>query len=311
MTRTNKAIITCAITGGTHLPCMSDHLPITPDQIADEALAAAEAGAAVVHLHARNAEDGRPAWEPEVYAQFLSKIKQGSDVIVNITSGGTMFSFEERLAAPLQFSPEICSFNMGPMNLGTWRWRKALEDKVKYDWERQWMDKAKSVTYINTFENMEYIAKQMGDQRGTRFEFECFDVGHIHALKTLWDENWIKPPFFIQFVMGFTGGIQADPEHLMHMKQTADRLFGTNYEWSALGAGKHQMRIVSMAAILGGHVRVGLEDSLWYGKGVKATSNSEQVGRIKRILEELSIEIATPDEAREILHTKGADKVNF
>lgn len=312
MAKPKKAIITCAVTGGAHLPCMSPYLPITPDEIAAEALAAADAGAAIVHLHARNPQDGRPAWRPEVYGEFLGRIKQQSDVIVNITTGGSVrFSFEERMAAPLEFAPEICSFNMGPMNIGSWRWKTALADKVKYDWELMAMNTAKSVTYVNTFENMEFIAREMGDARGTRFEFECFDVGHIHALRTIYDEGWIKHPPFIQFVLGFTGGIAADPEHLLHMKQTADRLFGSNYEWSALGAGKRQMRIVSMAAILGGHVRVGLEDSLWLGKDEIAKSNADQVRRVRRILEELSIEIATPDEAREILQTKGADKVNF
>jgi len=294
------------------MPCMSDYLPITPDQIADEAVAAAEAGAAVVHLHARHPDNGRPAWEPEVYSQFLTKIKQRSDVIVNITTGGSArFSFKERMAAPLQFAPEICSFNMGPMNIGSWLWKDALADKIKYDWELTVLNNAKSVTYVNTFENMEFIAEHMGRKRGTRFEFECFDIGHIYALKTIVDEGWIKPPFLIQFVLGFTGGIQADPEHLLHMKQTADRLFGPNYEWSALGASKNQMRIATMAGVLGGHVRVGMEDSLWYGKGVKAKSNSEQVGRIRRVLEELSIEIASADEARQILQTKGGNQVNF
>lgn len=311
MRKAEKAIITCAVTGSVHTPTMSPYLPITPDQIVDESLAAAEAGAAIVHLHARDPDNGRPVPDPEVYAQFLPRIKQDSDVIVNITTGGTSsFSFEDRMAAPLEFSPEITSFNMGPLATGTFMMLEKFKE-FKYDWEEQFLAGSKSNVFSNTFENMEYIAKELGDKRGVRFEFECFDIGHLHSLRALVDMGWVKPPLFIQSVYGFLGGIGADPEHVHSMKQTADRLFGDDYYWSNLAAGKHQMKVITMGAIMGAHVRVGLEDSLWYGKGEMAKSNAEQVGRVRRILEELSIDIATPDEAREMLQTKGSSQVSF
>jgi uncharacterized protein (DUF849 family) len=310
MIKPDKAIITCAITGAVHMPCMSDHLPITPDEIVAEALGAAAEGAAIIHLHARDPKDGRPTTDPQVYEQFLPRIKQQSDAIINITTGqpGT---FEERMLAPMRFAPEICSFNLGPMNAGLFALLPKFKDRLKHDWERQFMEMSKDFNTRNTFANMESIARELGEKRGVKFEFECFDISHLHTLRFIADLGWVKPPFFIQSVYGFVGGLGPNPAHVLHMKQTADELFGDQYYWSNLAAGRHQMKLVTMGAILGAHVRVGMEDSLWSGKGQPARSNAEQVRRIRRILEELSIDIATPDEARVMLQTKGADKVSF
>lgn len=310
MIHSDKVIITCAITGAVHMPCMSENLPITPEQIADSAAAAAEAGAAMIHLHARDPDTGRPTTDPEIYAQFIRPIKERCDAIINITTGqpGT---FEERMQAPLQFAPEVCSFNMGPMAVGLFALQPKFQDKIKHDWEAEFMQMSKGFITENNFQTMEYICKELGEKRDVRFEFECFDISHLHSLKFIWDLGWVKPPFFIQSVYGFVGGLGPLPSHVLHMKQTADELFGDNYHWSNLAAGRHQMSLITLGAILGSHVRVGMEDSLWYGKGRPAKSNAEQVGRIRRILEELSIDIATPDEAREILQTKGQHRVNF
>ncbi len=317
MKKSDKAIITCAITGAMHMPCMSPHLPITPKQIEDEAVAAAEAGAAIIHLHARDPQTGMPTTDPDVYGQFLPGIKARCNAIINITTGQPSMAktpeevVNERLAAPKRFAPEICSFNMGPMNVALWALKDRLYSKTIHEWERMYLELSKNITVLNTFTTMERIAKELGDERGVRFEFECFDVGHLHMLRFIADQGWVKPPFFIQSVFGFLGGLASSPKHLLHVKQTADDLFGDDYYWSVLAAGKEQMRMITMSAIMGGNVRVGLEDSLWYGPGTLARHNAEQVGRIRRILEELSIPIATPDEARAILQTKGPDKVNF
>jgi len=322
MIKREKVIITCAITGAIHSPCMSPYLPITPEQIAKEAIAAAEAGAAIIHLHAREPDTGMPTTDPEVYRQFLEPIRDNCNAIINITTGqpdrqafdnpDPQALFQRRLAAPKEFAPEICSFNMGPMNPAAW----LLWDKFKHrddllEWEAAMFTLTKMFTIQNTYANMEQIATELGDDRGIKFEFECFDIGHLHTLRTIADQGWIKPPFFIQSVLGFAGGLAADPEHLMHMKQTADRLFGDDYHWSCLAAGAAQIPTIAMAAIMGGHVRVGLEDSLWYGKGQLAKSNADQVKRISRILEELSLEIATPDEARKMLQTKGKENMTI
>jgi len=316
-----KVIISCAITGAAHTPCMSPYLPITPEQIAEQSLEAAEAGAAIIHLHAREPEDGFPTTDPEVYRQFLEPIHNGCDAIINITTGqpdklavqkpDPEALFQRRLAAPKQFAPEICSFNLGPMIPGIWAYADKFEGKFKYDWEKQYMLATKSLTMANTFANMEQLANEVGKERRVRFEFEAFSISQLHTLKFIVDQGWIEGPLFIQSVLGFPGGLSADPKHIMHMKQTADDLFGDNYHWSLLAAGKDQIPAVTMAAIMGGHVRVGLEDSLWYGKGELATSNAVQVRRIRGILEELSLEIASPDEAREILQTKGRQQVNI
>jgi len=321
MIKREKVIITCAITGAIHSPCMSPYLPITPEQIASEAIAAAEAGAAIIHLHAREPDTGMPTTDPEVYRQFLEPIHENCNAIINITTGqpdrqafdnpDPQALFQRRLAAPKEFAPEICSFNMGPMNPAAWLLYDKFKDKDLRDWERGMFTLTKMFTIQNTYANMEQIATELGDERGVKFEFECFDIGHLHTVRTIMDQGWIKPPLFIQSVMGFAGGLASDPEHVMHMKQTADRLFGDQYHWSCLAAGAAQIPTIAMAAILGGHVRVGLEDSLWYGKGQMAKTNASQVQRIRRILEELSLEIATPEEAREMLQTKGKENTNI
>jgi uncharacterized protein (DUF849 family) len=318
MRKTDKTIITCAITGAVHLPCMSPHLPITPEQIVDEAVAAAEAGAAMIHLHARDPATGMPTTDVEVYRQFLPKIKARCNAIINITTGQPAVHaktpeevFQARLAAPKEFAPEVCSFNLGPLNVGLWALNDKYGSRATHDWERMFLTQTKGMTVINSFEMMERFARELGEERGVRFEFECFDIGHLHTLRFILDRGWVKPPLFIQSCYGFLGALQCNPKHVLHMHQTAEDLFGDQYSWSNLAAGSHQMSMVTMGAILGGHVRVGLEDSLWYGKGQLAVSNADQVRRIRRILEELSRPIATPDEARAILHTKGPDKVNF
>jgi uncharacterized protein (DUF849 family) len=327
MRKTNKVIITSATTGAMHMPVMSPHLPITPDQIVADSVAAAEAGAAIVHLHARDPETGCPVTDPAVYGQYLPRIKQLSDVIINITTGQPAIrrkadgSFdvktqwhdvlEERLAAPRQFEPEITSFNMGPMNAANWMLGLKYDFNKLSDWEKLFVMGTKDLTMQNTFASMERIAKELGQERGVVFEYECFDIGHLYSLKMLETMGWVKPPYFIQSVFGFLGGIGTNPKHVFHFKETADELFGDDYIWSCLAAGKAQIPMITQGALLGSSVRVGLEDSLWYGKGQLAKSSAEQVGRIRRILEELGLEIATPDEARAILGTKGADNVNF
>jgi len=322
MKKQDKVILTCAITGAIHTPSMSPYLPVTPKQIAEESIKAAEAGASILHLHGRDPADGFPTTDPDHYEPFLKEIKANTDVIVNITTGqpsrrametgDASLAFPDRMLAPMKFSPEIVSFNMGPMNMGVWALEDKFEGKLKYDWEKVMLsERMKSATIINNYETMEYIATELGDKRGVRFEYECFDIGHLHTLRFIADQGWVKPPFFIQSVFGFYGGLGTNPEHVMYMKKTADELFGDDYIWSVLAAGKDQMRLVSMAAILGGNVRVGLEDSLWYGPGELAKSNADQVGRIRRILDELSLEVATPDEARAMLGTKGGDNVDF
>lgn len=327
MKKSPKVIITSATTGAMHMPFMSPHLPITPDQIVADSVAAAEAGAAIVHLHARDPETGCPVTTPEVYGLYLSRIKQQSDVIINITTGQPAIRrkadggfdvktdwkdvLDERLAAPKQFAPEITSFNMGPMNAANWIMGGRVDINKLSDWEKLFVYATKDLTMQNTWASMERIAKELGQERGVVFEYECFDIGHLYALKMLWDLGHVKPPFFIQSVFGFLGGIGSDPKHVLHFRQTADDLFGDNYYWSVLAAGKEQIRLTTQAALLGGNVRVGLEDSLWYGRGQLAKSSAEQVGRIRRIIEELGLEVATPDEARRILGTKGKDQVNF
>ncbi len=328
MRKTPKVIITSATTGAMHMPFMSPYLPITPEQIIDDSVAAAEAGAAIVHLHARDPETGCPVTDPDVYGLYLSRIKQRSDVIINITTGQPAIRrnretggfdvktawaevIEERLAAPKRFEPEITSFNMGPMNVASWMMGGRVEFDSLRDWEKLFIATTRDSTMMNTWASMERIAKELGQERGVTFEYECFDIGHLYALKVLQEMGHVKPPFFIQSVFGFLGGIGTNPRHVLHFKETADELFGDDYYWSVLAAGKDQIRLTTQAAILGGNVRVGLEDSLWYGKGQLAKSSAEQVGRIRRIVEELGLEVATPDEARAILGTKGKDQVKF
>ncbi len=305
-----KAIITCAITGSIHTPTMSEHLPITPDEIAEQAIGAAEAGAAVLHLHARKPDDGRPTQDPDVYMQFLPRIKQNTNAVVNITTGGGLgMPVEERLAPSLVAEPELCSLNMGSMNFGIFPMLEKYE-AWKYGWEPDYLASTKDFIFKNTFNDIESILTRMG-KKETRFEFECYDAGHLYTLKHFYDRGLVKAPIFVQFVMGILGGIGADTENLVFLKKTADKLFGEAYVWSILGAGRMQMPLAAVAAGMGGNVRVGLEDSLLISRGKLAKNNAEQVAKVRSILESLSIEVATPDEAREILALKGGDRVKF
>jgi uncharacterized protein (DUF849 family) len=309
--KSGKVIISCAITGSIHTPTMSDALPITPDEIAAQAIEAAEAGAAILHLHARDPKDGRPTPDPAVYMRFLPRIKQATDAVVNITTGGSVhMSLEERLAAPLLTKPEMCSLNMGTMNFGMFLLADRYQ-KWKHDWEEPYLRGSDDFIFRNTFRDIERILKTLGEEHGTRFEHECYDVGHLYNLAHFVDRKLVKSPFFVQTIFGILGGIGAEPHNLMFMKETADRLFGDDYRWSVLAAGRFQMPFATQAAIMGGNVRVGLEDSLFIGRGELAASNAEQVKKIRLILEELGHLIATPDEARQILALKGGDLVGF
>jgi uncharacterized protein (DUF849 family) len=306
-----KVIITCAVTGSIHTPTMSEHLPVTPDQIAAEAIAAAEAGASILHLHARDPETGRPTPDPSVFMEFLPRIKQMTDAVVNITTGGGHgMSVQERLAAALAAKPEMASLNMGSMNFGIFPLLDRYKD-WKHEWEPAYLEMTRDFIFRNTFKDIEYILKELGEGCGTRFEFECYDVGHLYTLAHFLERGLVKPPLFVQTIFGILGGIGADLDNLAHMRRMADKLFGDQYQWSVLAAGRHQMSFVTQAAIMGGNVRVGLEDSLYLGKGRLARSNAEQVSKIRRILEELSLDVATPEEARRMLALKGGDAVGF
>ena len=306
-----KVIITCAVTGSVHTPSMSEYLPITAEQITQQAVDAARAGASVLHLHARNA-DGSPTPDPAVFDQFVPKIAAQTDAIINITTGGsTRMTLDERLVYPLQARPEMCSLNMGSMNFSFHRAGRGIST-WQYPWEQPYVEGTENLIFRNTFGDIKDVIARLGDADGVRFEFECYDVGHIYNLAYFVDEGLIRGPLFLQCILGIMGGLNPDPENLFLMRGTADRLFGRdNYEFSVLGAGRHQMSLVTMGAIMGGHVRVGLEDSLFLGRGQLAPSSAAQVLKIRRILEELSLEIASPAEAREILQTKGANKVSF
>ena len=310
MRRSNKVIITCAITGAVHTPSMSPYLPITPAQIADESLAAAAAGAAVIHLHARDPETGKPDQTPERFLEFLPQIKQQSDAILNITTGGGLgMTLDQRLAPALAVQPEIASMNMGSLNFNI----SGAGEKVtdwRYAWERPYLEGTRDLILSNTFAQIERGMRSLG-ALGTRFEFECYDVSHLYNLAHFADRGLVEPPFFVQCIFGILGGIGADHENLLHMRAIADRLLGNDYHLSVLAAGKHQLPFVTLSAILGGNVRVGLEDSLYAGKGKLATSNAEQVAKIRRIIEDLGYEIATPAEARATLGLKGGDRVGF
>lgn len=303
----SKAIITCAVTGAIHTPSMSPYLPITPDEIIEAAIGAAQAGAAILHLHARDPETGRPDQTPEAFARFLPQIKQRTTAAINITSGGSPFmKVEERVRPAAQFKPEVASLNMGSINFGLYGMLNRYKE-FKHDWEPQFLESTKDLVFRNSFKDIEYILETCYDN-DTRFEFECYDIAHLYNLKHFHDRGLVKPPLFIQSVFGILGGIGTHPEDVLHMKRTADRLFGDDYRWSVLGAGAAQMRIAAQAAAMGANVRVGLEDSLWAGPGKLARSNAEQVATVRSILEGMGLEIATPDEAREILQLKGADK---
>ena len=306
----DKVIITCAVTGSIHTPSMSPHLPITAEEIADAAIGAAEAGAAIVHLHARDPKTGKPDQSVEAFSPFLKVIKQRSGCVVNITTGGSItMTVEERARPATKFKPEVASLNMGTMNFGLYQMLNRFKE-FKFEWEREYLEGSRTGFFKNTFADIEYILTQCAEN-DTRFEVECYDIGHLYTLSHMADRQIIKPPFFVQSVFGLLGGIGAHEEDVLHMKRTADRLFGTDYRWSVLAAGRHQMRIAAISAAMGGNVRVGLEDSLWAGPGKLAESNAEQVRMVRQIIEGLGREIATPDEAREILNLKGGDQVGF
>ena len=310
MSVNNKVIISCAVTGAIHTPSMSPHLPITPEEIITDSLAAAEAGEAILHLHARNPEDGRPDQTPEGFSPFLSRIKQSSNAVINITTGGSPYmTVAERVAPAANHKPELASLNMGSMNFGLYPMLKRYKT-FKFDWEREHLEGSKDLVFRNSFKDIEYVLETCYGN-GTRFEFECYDVSHLYNLAHFADRSLVKPPFFVQSVFGLLGGIGAHHEDVMHMKRTADRLFGNDFRWSVLGAGANQFRVAAQAATLGGNVRVGLEDSLWAGRGELATSNAVQVRKVRNIIENLGLEVATPEEAREMLQLKGGDQVAF
>jgi len=310
MAAKRKVIITSAVTGAIHTPSMSEYLPVSPTEIADAALGAAEAGAAIVHMHARGPKDGRPSQDPEHFAPILEKLKANTDAVVNITSGGSPhMTVEERMVPAAVFKPELASLNMGSMNFGLYQMLDRTKE-FKHEWERESLEKSRDLVFKNTFQDIETILS-IGNENGTRFEFECYDISHLYNLAHFHARGLAKGPLFVQSVFGLLGGIGAHPEDLMHMRRTADHLLGDEYEWSILGAGKDQMPLATIGAAIGSHVRVGLEDSLWIGPGQLAKSSAEQVTRIRAILEALNFDIATPDEAREILHLKGRDNVGF
>lgn len=305
-----KVIITCAVTGSIHTPSMSPHLPVTAQEIAEAAIGAAEAGAAIVHLHARNPESGLPDQSPEAFEPFLKVIKQRSDCVINITTGGApTMTIAERLKPVAHFKPEVASLNMGSMNFGLFPMLNRFKE-FRHDWEKPYLEGSRERIFRNTFADIETILTTCAEN-GTRFEIECYDIGHLYTLAHFVERGLVKPPFFVQSVFGILGGIGAHPEDVLHMKRTADRLFGDAYHWSVLGAGRNQMPIATLSATMGGNVRVGLEDSLWAGPGRLARSNAEQVRIVRGIVEGLGLEVATPDEARGILQLKGADRVDF
>lgn len=305
-----KVIITCAVTGAIHTPSMSPHLPITPQEIAEAAIGAAEAGAAILHLHARDPQTGRPDQSVAAFAPILQVVKQGTAAVINITTGGapTML-VDERVRPAAHYAPEVASLNMGSMNFGLYPMLNRFKS-FKHDWEKPYLAGSSERIFKNTFADIEFILQTCAEN-DTRFEIECYDIGHLYTLAHFAERGVIKPPFFVQSVFGLLGGIGAHPEDVLHMRRTADRLFGDQYHWSVLGAGKNQLPIAAMAAAMGGNVRVGLEDSLWIAPGQLAESNAQQVRAARQIIEGLGLEIATPDEAREILDLKGGDRVNF
>jgi uncharacterized protein (DUF849 family) len=306
-----SVIISCAITGSIHVPSMSAYLPITPDEIAAESIAAAQAGAAIIHLHARDPLDGRPTADPAVFAKFLPRIKQATDAVVNITTGGGPgMTLDERLAAPEWASPEMTSLNMGSFSIALFPAAEKIKE-WRFDWEKPFLEASRNGLFKNTYADIEAILKRLGEAHGARFEFECYEVGHLYNLAWFVDNKLYEPPLFIQFCLGIPGAIGAELDHLLHMIRTAERLFGREVEWSVLGAGRHQMALATHNVLLGGNARVGLEDSVFLDRGRLATSNAEQVTKLKRILAELGYEAATPAQARERLRLKGADRTNF
>ncbi|MCJ8141839.1 3-keto-5-aminohexanoate cleavage protein [Ancylobacter sp. A5.8] len=310
MAAARKVIVTCACTGAIHTPSMSPHLPITPDEIIADAIGAAEAGAAILHLHARNPETGKPDQTPKAFGRFLPQLKQRTNAAINITTGGSPYmKVEERVLPAAHFKPEVASLNMGSINFGLYHLLDRYKD-FKFEWERQHLEATRDLVFRNSFKDIEYILETCYGN-GTRFEFECYDIAHLYNLKHFLDRGLVKPPLFVQSVFGILGGIGTHPEDIIHMKRTADRLFGDQYRWSVLGAGASQLRVAAMAASMGANVRVGLEDSLWLGPGELAPSSAAQVRKARQILEGMGLELATPDEARDMLALKGADQVDF
>ena len=308
---TKSVIITCAITGGIHTPTMSPHLPVTPDQIVSSAIEASEAGAAILHLHARDPETGQPDPEPATFMKFLPRIKQSCSSVVNITTGGGLgMTREERISAAMAAGPEMASLNVGSMNFGLFPALNKFSE-WKHDWEPEYLGMTRDFIFRNTFKDLEFIVKELHGAHGTRFEFECYDLGHLYNLAWLMDQKWLEPPFFVQMVFGVLGGVGAELDNLVYMHRVAQRLFGDTFEWSVLAAGRHQMPFATTASLLGGNLRVGLEDSLYIGPGEKAVSNAQQVRRIREIVEGLGLKIAAPDEVRMRLALKGGDRVSF
>ena len=304
-------IVTCAPTGGIHTPTMSPHLPVTPDEIATAAIEAAEAGASVIHLHARNPETGQPDPRPELFQEFMPRISQSCDAVLNVSTGGGLgMTREERLRAATATSPEMASLNVGSLNFGIFPMLEKYS-QWKHDWEPEFLEMTRDFVFKNTFADLEYIVKELGQGHGTKFEFECYDLGHLYNLAWLIDQGWVEPPFFVQMVFGVLGGVGADLDNLQHMHTVAEKLFGDSYEWSVLAAGRHQMPFATQAAMLGGNLRVGMEDSLFIDRGELTPSNAAQVEKIRGIVESLGHTLASPDQAREILGLKGADRVGF
>jgi len=306
----SKVIITCAVTGAIHTPSMSPHLPVTPEEIIEASVGAAEAGAAIIHLHARDPVTGKPDQSPDAFGRFLPQIKARTDAVLNITSGGSPYmTIEERIQPSMRFAPEVASLNMGSMNFALFPMLARFKE-FKHAWEREALEASRDLIFRNTFRDIEYALAQCASN-DTRFEFECYDVSHLYNLAHFAERGLVKAPFFVQTVFGILGGIGSHPEDVLHMKRTADRLFGDDYRWSVLGTGKDQLRLAAMSASMGGNVRVGLEDSLWLGRGTLAESNAAQVLQARQIIEGLGLEIASPNEAREILQLKGIGKVEF
>jgi uncharacterized protein (DUF849 family) len=306
----SKVIITCAVTGAIHTPSMSPYLPVTPQEIIEASVGAAEAGAAIIHLHARDPVTGKPDQSPEAFARFLPQIKARTDAVLNLTSGGSPFmTIEERIQPSMRFAPEVASLNMGSLNFALFPMLERFKE-FKHDWERKQLEDSRDLIFRNTFKDIEFALAACA-ANDTRFEFECYDIGHLYNLAHFADRGLVKAPFFVQSVFGILGGIGVHPEDVSHMRRTADRLFGSDYRWSVLGAGRHQMMIAALSAGMGGNVRVGLEDSLWLGRGTLAESNAQQVRQVRKIIEALGLQVASPTEAREILQLKGSDKVRF
>ena len=312
MTSTRKVIITCAVTGSGHTPTMSPHLPYSVEDVVSQSVAAVEAGAAIIHLHARDPRDGSPTAEPAIFLDYLKGIKDSTDAVVSITSGGgTGMSVADRLRVIYETKPELCTLNLGTFNYGSFPMIAKYAGAWMFDWEEPYLESTRSEPFVSTFADIEHMLKDVRPRTGARFEYEAYDIGHLYTLAYYLEAGLVEPPIFLQTVLGVMGGIGAEVEHLAHMRSTADRLLGDSYEWSVLGAGRHQFNMITVSAVMGSHVRVGLEDGLFIGRGRMAESNAEQVAKIKRILDELSLEVATPEDARTILGLKGLDQVGW